>query len=219
MPAGSAPPQPASKKRAKKPAAVAKASAKSATAAPKTAKKTAPKAVKKEAPVATAAAPEAAVKVPEIPPAVSEEVVRMMAEQEERIKRVGALYSELRSAQRDIDRVVGRDLRALHRIAYRRQKRAGNRQPSGFVKPTGISQELAAFLGKPAGEKMARTAVTREINAYIREHQLQDKDNGRKINADAPLTRLLKVPKNEELTYFNLQKYMSPHFQKAESSA
>ena len=79
--------------------------------------------MKKEAPVATAAAPEAAVKVPEIPPAVSEEVVRMMAEQEERIKRVGALYSELRSAQRDIDRVVGRDLRALHRIAYRRQKR------------------------------------------------------------------------------------------------
>ena len=62
---------------------------------------------------------------------------------------------------------------------------------------------------------MARTEVTREINAYIREHKLQDKDNGRKIIADKKLTGLLKLKKDDELTYFNLQKYMSPHFAKA----
>ena len=62
---------------------------------------------------------------------------------------------------------------------------------------------------------MARTEVTREINAYIREHKLQDKDNGRKINPDAKLLKLLKLKKGDELTYFNLQKYMSPHFAKA----
>ena len=208
---GSAP----QKKRAAKKPTAAKSPAK-----PASAKKTVPKVAKKKEPEPAPTETEVvAVPAPDIPPAVSEELAKMMADQEERIKRVGALYTELRAAQRDIDRVVGRDLRALHRIAYRRQKRAGNRQPSGFVKPTVISKELAAFLGKPVGEKMARTAVTREINAYIREHQLQDKENGRKINADPPLTRLLKVPKNEELTYFNLQKYMSPHFQKAEGSA
>ena len=62
---------------------------------------------------------------------------------------------------------------------------------------------------------MARTEVTREINTYIREHKLQDKDNGRKIIADKKLTSLLKLKKGDELTYFNLQKYMSPHFAKA----
>ena len=62
---------------------------------------------------------------------------------------------------------------------------------------------------------MARTEVTREINAYIREHKLQDKENGRKIIADKKLTGLLKLKKGDELTYFNLQKYMSPHFAKA----
>ena len=62
---------------------------------------------------------------------------------------------------------------------------------------------------------MARTEVTREINQYIRQHNLQDKDNGRKINPDKQLATLLKIPPGDELTYFNLQRYMSPHFAKA----
>ena len=197
-----------------KPASVKTASSKASSKAPQ-AKVTAPKPAPAPAP-AQAVAVES---VPDLPPAVSPELAAMLESQEARIKQIGALYAEIRTGQRDIERVVGRDLRALHRMAYKRQKRSGNRQPSGFVKPTGISAELAAFLGKPSGEKMARTEVTREINAYIREHKLQDKDNGRKINADAPLTKLLKLSKNEELTYFNLQKYMSPHFEKAQSSA
>jgi chromatin remodeling complex protein RSC6 len=61
---------------------------------------------------------------------------------------------------------------------------------------------------------MARTSVTRDINAYIRTHELQDKNNGRKINPDKKLATLLKLSSSDELTYFNLQKYMSPHFAK-----
>ena len=91
--------------------------------------------------------------------------------------------------------------------------------PSGFVKPTLISNELAGFLGKPEGSEMARTDVTREINKYIRTNNLQDKENGRKIIPDKKLTSLLKLKKGDELTYFNLQRYMSPHFAKASSSA
>ena len=66
---------------------------------------------------------------------------------------------------------------------------------------------------------MARTEVTREINAYIRANHLQDKENGRKINADAKLTSLLSLTAADELTYFNLQKYMSRHFAKASDTA
>ena len=90
-----------------------------------------------------------------------------------------------------------------------------NRAPSGFVKPTRISDELAHFLEKPSGSEMARTEVTRDINKYIRTHNLQDKDNGRKINPDPKLATLLKITGGEELTYFNLQRFMSPHFAKA----
>jgi upstream activation factor subunit UAF30 len=86
------------------------------------------------------------------------------------------------------------------------------------VKPTKISDELANFLEKPLGSEMARTDVTREINKYIRSQNLQDKDNGRKINPDAKLQTLLKIKTTDELTYFNLQRYMSPHFFKTEKA-
>ena len=86
------------------------------------------------------------------------------------------------------------------------------------MKPTKISDELAQFLEKPLGSEMARTDVTREINKYIRSQNLQDKDNGRKINPDTKLQTLLKIKSSDELTYFNLQRYMSPHFFKTEKT-
>jgi len=83
-----------------------------------------------------------------------------------------------------------------------------------FVKPTLISNEMASFLGKPEGSVLFRTEVTREVLAYIRDHKLQDKDNGRKINPDDNLFKLLKLNKGDELTYFSLQSYMAVHFTK-----
>lgn len=102
--------------------------------------------------------------------------------------------------------------KALAAKARETSERQRNRPLSGFVKPRLISDELASFLGKTAGTEMARTEVTREINAYIRANQLHDKSTGRRINADTKLSGLLKLASGEELTYFNLQRYMSPHF-------
>ena len=110
-------------------------------------------------------------------------------------------------------------LKIAQKISAKRKRKSGNRSPSGFVKPTLISDELAKFLSKPSGTEMARTEVTREINGYIRSHNLQDKQNGRKINPDPQLATLLKIGSDEELTYFNLQRYMSPHFAKASAKA
>jgi len=128
-----------------------------------------------------------------------------------------ALRSQLTSVTgqvRALQKRADRELKNAHKASKKRQKRTGNRAPSGFVKPTKISTELANFLGKPKGTEMARTEVTREINKYIRANKLQDKDNGRIILADTKLRKLLKLKKDDELTYFNLQRYMSPHFAK-----
>mgnify|MGYP005989409521 CR=1 FL=1 len=132
-----------------------------------------------------------------------------------KLQAVSSSMSALRTEFRGLERQVTRDLKSAAKLNLKRKRKSGNRAPSGFVKPTLISNELAAFLGKPEGSEMARTEVTREINAYIREHKLQDKDNGRKIIPDKKLTGLLKIKKGDELTYFNLQKFMSPHFAKA----
>jgi chromatin remodeling complex protein RSC6 len=136
-----------------------------------------------------------------------------------KLQEASSLISELKQGFRALEKRSLREMRAAEKASLRRKRKAGTRSPSGFVKPTLISNELAAFLGKNQGTEMARTEVTREINAYIRKQGLQDKANGRKINADKKLAGLLKLKAGEELTYFNLQKYMSPHFAKASKAA
>jgi upstream activation factor subunit UAF30 len=121
----------------------------------------------------------------------------------------------LKAEFRQLEKKAVRELKSAQKVNAKRKRKTGNRSPSGFVKPTLISDELAKFLQKPSGTEMARTEVTREINTYIRAHNLQDKTNGRKINPDQQLAALLKIQSGDELTYFNLQRYMSPHFAKA----
>jgi upstream activation factor subunit UAF30 len=132
-----------------------------------------------------------------------------------KLQSLGVFISALKTEYRALEKKWTHELKVAQKQSSKRKRKAGNRAPSGFVKPTKISDELASFLGKEMGTEMARTDVTREINAYIRAHKLQDKDNGRKINPDSKLATLLKLKKTDELTYFNLQKYMSPHFAKA----
>ena len=135
-----------------------------------------------------------------------------------KLQQVCAAMSALKSEFRALEKKANRELKAAQKSAAKKKRKSGNRQPSGFVKPTLISPALAAFLGKPEGTEMARTEVTREINGYIRQHKLQDKQNGRIIRPDKKLKGLLNIGEGEELTYFNLQKYMSPHFAKAGST-
>jgi chromatin remodeling complex protein RSC6 len=146
---------------------------------------------------------------------VSEDFTAYLA----KLQHAVSILSTLRTEFRNLERRTLREIRASEKLNNKRKRKAGTRAPSGFVKPTLISDELATFLAKPKGSEMARTEVTREINAYIRANHLQDKENGRKINADAKLTSLLSLTAADELTYFNLQKYMSRHFAKASDTA
>ena len=122
-------------------------------------------------------------------------------------------FNALKTELRSLEKITVKQLKVAEKLSNKK-RRKGNRAPSGFVKPSLISDELAKFLDKPCGTEMARTDVTREINKYIRANNLQDKSNGRKINPDKQLTQLLKIEDSVDLTYFNLQKYMGPHFPK-----
>jgi chromatin remodeling complex protein RSC6 len=132
-----------------------------------------------------------------------------------KLHQAGNVFASLKSDFKNIEKLFNRELKASQKLNTKRKRKAGNRSPSGFVKPTRISDELAKFLDKPIGSEMARTDVTKDINAYIRANKLQDTTNGRRILPDKKLATLLKIKQNEELTYFNLQKFMSIHFAKA----
>jgi hypothetical protein len=136
-----------------------------------------------------------------------------------KLQQLGTLINSLKSEYKVLEKQWTRDLKVATKQSAKKKKRLGSRAPSGFVKPTRISDELAQFLEQPLGSEMARTEVTKNINQYIRTNNLQDKSNGRKIIPDAKLSVLLKIKKGEELTYFNLQRYMSCHFAKSKGVA
>ena len=135
-----------------------------------------------------------------------------------KLNQLSAVIATLKTEYRNLEKQWSKELKVAQKTSSKKKRKTGNRAPSGFVKPALISKELATFLGKASGTEMARTDVTREINQYIRSHNLQDKENGRKINPDAKLKSLLKLKDTDELTYFNLQRYMSPHFTKTASA-
>jgi chromatin remodeling complex protein RSC6 len=129
--------------------------------------------------------------------------------------------SALKMEVKLVEKHVSKELRILDKLNAKKNKNKGNRAPSGFVKPTKISNDLAAFLGKEAGTLMARTDVTKQITAYIRANDLQDKANGRLILADDKLKKLLNYDEKkvtdpkQQLSYFNLQRFLSCHFEKS----
>jgi chromatin remodeling complex protein RSC6 len=93
------------------------------------------------------------------------------------------------------------------------------RTPSGFAKPTKLSDDLCGFLGVPSGSEMARTEVTRVINEYIKKNSLQDTADKRTIVPDTKLMSILKLGEGDKLTYFNLQTYIKHHFHREQPVA
>jgi len=86
------------------------------------------------------------------------------------------------------------------------------RAPSGFAKPTPLSAEMCEFLGMPMGSELARTEVTKRVLAYVKDNELQNKDNKRVIEVDAKLKALLKPSDDEQVTYFSIQRLLKVHY-------
>ena len=188
-----------------------------------------PKATKK---AAKAASSEPVKEAPVVAPVVVETPVAEVAEVSDastlsaklseygaKLQQLVSLVSLVKNEYKVLEKSVVRELKNAQKASSKKKRTSGNRAPSGFIKPTLISDELASFLGKPTGTQMARTEVSKEINGYIRSNSLQDKTNGRKIIPDLKLAELLKMKSDDDLTYFNLQRYMKHHFIKAEPVA
>jgi chromatin remodeling complex protein RSC6 len=132
-----------------------------------------------------------------------------------------SMQTELKVLHRDVTRHM-KDVSKKHRRKRKVQEvdpNAPKRAPSGFAKPTLMSNELCAFLGEAPGTEMARTEVTKYLTTYIKENNLQNQANKRIILPDDKLTALLNVTPTDEVTYFNLQKYMKVHFPKQSKPA
>lgn len=107
--------------------------------------------------------------------------------------------------------------KTLKKEKYIKPKTTKKREPSGFAKPTKVTKELCEFMNKPEGSEIARTEVTKVLVQYIKDNKLQEQEKEKaknKIVPDKKLSLLLGLNDTEEnqLTFFNIQKYMNKHF-------
>lgn len=117
---------------------------------------------------------------------------------------------------RILEKTINKEVKTLQKAASK-SKNKGNRKPSGFAKSSKISDTLCQFMNKPSGTEMARTEVTKYIIGYIKEKGLQQESNKKFIKPDTALCELLGVGEADEVTYFNIQKYMNKHFNSAKN--
>ena len=196
-----------------------KTPAKKSTKATKGSTKPVKKVAKKEAPApAPAPTPEpVAVQnvVQEPTVTIESSMTTVLSDFAKNIQALTESLNKMKAEFRTLEKQVLREAKTMDKVNAKRNRNKGSRAPSGFVKPAAISPELAKFLGVAADTKMARTDVTKMITSYVKEHKLQASDNGRRIIPDSKLKSLLNVSDKEEVTYFNLQKYMKHHFVKA----
>ena len=94
------------------------------------------------------------------------------------------------------------------------------RRENALEKPVVITEELCDFLGLTRGELYSRQTVTKTINKYVKDNELQNPDNRRFILLDSEaglkLKALLRDP-DQPLTFFNIQRYLRPHYPKVDS--
>ena len=131
-----------------------------------------------------------------------------------KLKDAMALVRSVMVDMNKLEKRVARDRKVMDKKMKGRQKRVvdPNKPPSGFAKPGPVSDELRAFLKLGKDELIARTEVTKKITQYCKENNLQKEEDKRTIHVDAPLRKLLRLGKGDELTFFNLQKYMKVHY-------
>ena len=198
-----------------------------AAAAPAAAPVSATKSKKAAAPAA-AAAPAPAAAVPVAASAVAAEATVSAAEPEEvrleteaksitaRLLAVRETVSELISEAKRLEKKAAK----VQKLADKRRRRKVVEGEPGkparvsiFQVPTGLTPELCTFMGRPAGSLESRSNVTKFITKYVSDNNLKNKHD---INADAKLLKLLRLTKEDKLTYFNLQKYLNVHYLKTE---
>ena len=131
-----------------------------------------------------------------------------------------SVTSELKSLQKEINKLESKGQKKSPR---KKQDPDGDtvKRKNVFEVPVAVSDALCEFLGVKKGEMYSRQFVTNSITAYVKENSLQNPENKREIlldttDAGRKLQALLKP--DQPLTFFNMQRYLKPHYPKAEEA-
>ncbi len=129
------------------------------------------------------------------------------------LEKVGAFTTQIKAMQtalKQLAKEFDKQKKIIDKVQKKKEK--AKKSPSGFAKPCKISDELCTFIGIPKGTEQSRTDITRFINAYVKQHNLNNPENRREFFPDAKLKTILNVNDGEKVTYFILQRLIAHHF-------
>jgi len=138
---------------------------------------------------------------------VVEDVFKVLSD---KITSLTTLNKEIQVALKQVSKEYDKLKKVVDKIQKKREN--ARKSPSGFAKPNKISDELCDFIGVPHGTEKSRTDITRFINSYVKEHNLNKPDNRRIILPDDKLKKILNVNEGDVVTFFVLQRLISHHF-------
>jgi chromatin remodeling complex protein RSC6 len=123
-------------------------------------------------------------------------------------------FSFMHQQVKNLEKNVKKQMKELNKKITKNARKNENKKQilSGFARPSKVSKELCDFMHKTEGTEIARTEVTCALVNYIKEHNLENKENKKIILPDDNLKFLLGIENGEEVTYFTIQKYMNKHF-------
>ena len=136
-----------------------------------------------------------------------------MATMDSLMTELTALRAEIKSLTKIVRKVRS------HQEDPTGEKAAARSKTNGFNRDVEVDADLRTFLGLADGEMISRSQVTKRINAYVKDNNLKHPENGRVIILDEKLRALLNPPEDVQVTFLNLQKYLSPHYVKASAPA
>lgn len=128
-----------------------------------------------------------------------------------KINDLTTILSSLKLEYKTLEKGIGKDIKSAQKHLSKGKRNGIKRAPTGFVKPTLISDELAVFLNLEPGSEIGRTSASKEVHNYIKANQL---NTGRTIHPDLVLSKILNYYEGDTpvLTYLNLQTYLKHHF-------
>lgn len=145
-----------------------------------------------------------------------------MKKMSERIAEVNLSLNEMKVAQ-DKYRESVKKLNHVYEMMVKKEHKQANkpkkeRKACGFAVAVPVSDIMCEFMEVEKGSLVARTDITKRLNAYIKANGLENPDNRQQILPDEKLWKILGGDSHKDngvvITHFNIQKYINGHFLK-----
>ena len=141
-----------------------------------------------------------------------------MKKMAERIAEVNLSLNEMKVAQDKYRDSVKKMNHVYEMMVKKEQKQANKpkkeRKACGFAVAVPVSDLMCEFMEVEKGSLIARTDITKKLNAYIKLNGLENPENRQQILPDERLWKILGDCQKDGvvITHFNIQKYINGHF-------